>query len=134
MAYPIQFRKEIAARWLEALSTGKPLTPPDGGWNIGAKTMLAGVLHFACHSHGPTARMQNRELWERLPLEHREATEETLSEDLHDAISFNSQLAMMVKDDEYEKNFEPELVGAVFRKDGEPTFQPLRGVRPRPKE
>jgi hypothetical protein len=129
MAYPIRFRQELAERWLEAMHTGKPLTAPENRWTNIDMTMLAGVLHFACLSGGPSVWRRNPELWEALPTERKEATEETLDQDIHDAISFNSQMTWLLKDGKYEERFEPELAGAVFRDEGKPKFQVVRGKR-----
>jgi hypothetical protein len=129
MAYPIEFHKEDAEQWLQAVGFGAPLPlPTSGKWSIHTMLALAGVLHFAAMTHGPLHHALSSEQEKKLPPEHREAREETLYQDLALAIEFQSHLAMLVKDDEFDDAFEP-LVQAVVYKDarGEKGMVPVRG-------
>jgi hypothetical protein len=117
MAYPIDFDKSNAARWLEAIATGKPLTPPQGGWTAHHLMALAGALHFAAMAHGPLNYILKPDAYEKLPPEHREATEEIFSRDLDAAIRFYSQLTMLVKDGWYDDAFDPVARAVVYQDD-----------------
>jgi hypothetical protein len=129
MAYPIEFNKEDAQRWLEAIKTQTPLPMPEsGGWSINAMTALAGVLHFAAVSRGPLHHPLPREQEDRLPPEHREAREETLYQDLTAAIEFNSLLAMLLENDQFDYRFEPLVQAVVYKDaDGQRKVVPRRG-------
>ena len=126
MAYRIGFNKQDAVRWLQALSTGGSLIPSEGKWTIEKMLALAGTLHFAVQSHGPLAMP---EAWEKLRLEHREASEETFLQDLTDAIEFNSVLAMKVKDGEFDESCDHFVQAIIYREGDQKKVIPVTGFR-----
>src|SRR5262249_44464647 len=107
MAYPISFDKTTAAGFLAALQSGQPLTPRDGRWYIHNMMAAAGACYFAPMSHGPLSLKEMPGAWEKFPAEHREAREQTLFDDLSDAIAFYGHLTMLVKDGKFDDHFEP---------------------------
>ena len=128
--YPVYFSKEHAQEWLEAIRSGKPSEAPDGDWNIHNMLALAGVLHFAVSSHGPPKRWLDRSAYERLPLEYREATDETFGDELMYAVAVHSKLVMTVTDGKYDARFEPSLWGAVRHTQEGPEFLVVDGRLP----
>jgi hypothetical protein len=126
MAYPISFDKETAERYIEALRSGQPVSPPDGRWTISTMMALAGVCYFACMSHGP---LSTRSTGGNPSPEHQEARAETLFSDLSAAIQFYGQLTMMVKDGEFDDHFEPHVEAAVYEDGTGRHVQPHKGFK-----
>jgi hypothetical protein len=129
MAYPIEFHKDDAEQWLQAIRSGAPLPlPASGKWSIHAMLALAGVLHYAVMAYGPVHHALSPEQEEKLPPAHREAREETLIQDLALAIEFHARLVMRVREGEFDNAFEP-LIQAVVYTDahGEKSMIPVRG-------
>lgn len=126
--YPVMFEKARAEAILAAIENGEPIPAADHGWTIYELMQVAGACYFAAMSHGPPTA--DLERLGQLPLEHREATEETLYQDIHDAIEFNSHLTMQVQDGGYDEHFEP-LTTAIVRRDadGEQQILPITGKR-----
>jgi hypothetical protein len=120
MAYPVDFRKDVGERWLEALRNGDPIEPPDGRWTINAMMALAGLGFFGAMSHGPLQFAgENRWAWDAISEEHREAREDTLFWDLHATLEFYGRLFMNVKDGTFDEQFEPRVQAVVYQEDGE---------------
>jgi hypothetical protein len=129
MAYPIDFQKSDASRWLDALASGEPLTPPDGEWNVNPILALAGTLHFAAMSHGPLKYKLRPDAYEKLPAEHREATEDTFYRDLDSAIRFYSQLTLLVRDGRYDEACESSVRALVYQDDDGMHVVPFSGFK-----
>jgi hypothetical protein len=131
MAYPIEFHKDDAEQWLQAIRSGAPLPlPASGKWSIHAMLALAGVFHYAVKAYGPLHHALSPEQEEKLPPEHREAREETLLEDLALAIEFHARLVMWVREDKFDAAFEPFVQAVVYRDaSGEKSLVPARGFR-----
>jgi hypothetical protein len=127
--YPISFDKDTAERWLQALDAGKPIVPPDGRWSIHDMLALAGLGFFGALSHGPLRYKTDPGRLERLPAEHREATESTLFHELHMAMEFYARLTMDVKDGTFDDRYEPHVEAVVFRDQDEPVVQVVKGLR-----
>jgi hypothetical protein len=93
---------------LSAIERGAPIPAPAGGdWSRYEMLQVAGAMCFAIRSHGPINSDLAR--FDNLPTEHREATEQTLTQDVHAASAFCSQLSMLIDDGEYDANFEPRF-------------------------
>jgi hypothetical protein len=130
VAYPVSFDKETGEGFLQALMSGQPVIPPGiDAWDINSILALAGACYFAAMSHGPLSLKNLPGIWEKLPLEQREAREETLSADLHLAIEFYGQLTMFVKDEEFDESFDPHVEAIVYEHDGRKSVQPHVGFR-----
>jgi hypothetical protein len=129
MAYPINFDKATAERFLQALRSGQAIEPPGGRWTIHALLALAGACHFAASTHGPLAFTGHAGAWERLPHEYKEARMGTLFEDLRLAIEFYSHLTMLVQVGEYDDRFAPHVEATVCRSDGEDRVRVRTGFR-----
>jgi hypothetical protein len=101
----IHFDKIRAQEILDAISQGKPIAPGyPGGWKQYDMLALAGALHFACLSQGPTM-FHVRGVPEA--EENQEADWDVFQSDLLGAIYFYSQLTMAVKDEQYDAKCDP---------------------------
>jgi hypothetical protein len=104
----VDFKKERALEILSAIKRGAAIpAPPSGDWNRHEMLQVAGAMYFAAWSHGPV----NSDLARigKLPTERSEAPEDTVAQDVHDAIEFCGQLTLMIEDGEYDRQFEPRL-------------------------
>jgi hypothetical protein len=130
MAYPIEFKKAKAEQFLQALETNQPLAPPEGGWNVLNMLVLAGVLHSVVWSYGPLSYILDPDRHEKLPKEHKEASEETLTGDLEFVIEFFSGLTAMAQSGVYDRHFEP-VVRALVHADakGKRVVNPSSGYK-----
>ena len=88
---------------LTALSNG---TPIEGVRTRDEMLALAGACFYAAMSHGPDLH-QGRDR-DKAPVDYREATEPGFYRDLHGAVEFYAQVAMMIRLGEYDNRFEPE--------------------------
>ena len=130
MAYPIIFDKEKAQEWLAAVADGRDIRCNDGRWAASDLITLAGVCLMGAMSHGPMRYQVDRTLYEKLPAEHREASDETFEKDLIAAIELSSQLAFSVRDGQYDESFE-EVVKAIAYLDGDQkVVRPISGMKP----
>jgi hypothetical protein len=137
----VHFNKQFAETFLDAISTGKPIPAPADGWTGQHMLTLAGMLYAAVFSQGPHALQAtsggdrerlNKALAKLKSLhpEKLEAVEEEFNEDIHDGIEFLSHLLCAVKDGEYDKGFEPEATGIVYRREkGQRTLHTVQGFR-----
>ena len=71
---------------------------------------VAGTLLFAAMSHGPVDKSQAK----NQSGENGDTPTQSLSDDLHMAIDFYSDLTMMVCGETYDRRFEPELTAVVM--------------------
>jgi hypothetical protein len=121
--YPIAFDKARAQELLAIIGEGNDIPAPAGGWSCDQMLQVAGALLFAAMSHGPV---------EKSPLKDQPATNgststQSLSDDLHMAIDFYSDLTMMVCGETYDQRFEPELTAVVMRDGAERGFKVISG-------
>jgi hypothetical protein len=127
--YPIDFQKETAERWLEAIQSGKPIVPPDGRWSVKSLIALAGLGFFGAMSHGPLSLKGIPGAWENLPEEYQEAHEDTLFHDLHATLEFYARLMMEVKDQTFDYRFEPHVQAVTVQKEGQSQIVAVKGFR-----
>lgn len=131
--FPVNFDRSKMQRYLASLSNASPINDVRTLDDFAA---LAGACFFAMMSQGPVWKKAVAELTGKpyeLPShpEHREAQEHEIYDDLHAAIEYYGQLAMMVRDGNYDEFFEPNhkaLVG--IDDDGGKLVRPISGVRP----
>ena len=126
MPQPIYFEKAKAERYLDCLNNG---TPIEGVHSLNDYLALAGACHFAALSQGP-ARISDRD-WGKIPLEHREASDEQHMADTTAAVEFYSQLSMLVRHGEYDDQFEPTFQGIVYTGDEGRSMHPIEGMKGR---
>jgi hypothetical protein len=123
--YPILFNKSRAEQLVAQIGAGKDIAAPAGGWNCDAMLQLAGTLLFAAMSHGRPA--MDSEQFADVASANGDTTTQTLSDDLHMAIDFYSDLTMMVCGDTYDGRFQPELLAIVMRDGADRGFKIIRG-------
>ena len=122
--YPIVFNKDRAEELVARIGEGHDIPAPAGGWNSDQLLQVAGALFFAAMSHGPPEidpQLENR------PSENGNAVTRSLSDDLHMAIDFYSDLTMMVCGGTYDERFEPDLQAVVVREGVERGFKIILG-------
>jgi hypothetical protein len=129
MAYPINFSRDVAAGWLEAIRRGDPLVAPDGRWNVSSMVSLAGTMFFGALSHGPVKYMGPSSSFEALPREHQEAVEERFFAELHAAIEFCGRLASAINDGAFDEVFESRVVASVQQQDCETAIVRYSGFK-----
>jgi hypothetical protein len=128
----IHFSKRFAEQVIDALNNGKPIVPPDGKWTGNHMLALAGMLYAGVFSQGPHTHQLagiTQEMRERLPQEHREAIEETFTQDIHDGIEFVGTLFFKVKDNQYDQVCEPDVQALVYSEQGEKKVIPAKGFK-----
>jgi hypothetical protein len=126
--YPIRFDKSRAEQLISVISEGQHIPAPSGGWSCDDMLQLAGTLLFAAMSHGrPDIR---KDLSKDMAGENGDTATKTLSDDLHLAIDFYSDLTTMVCGDSYDERFETKLTAVVMRDDGERAFRVIEGAKP----
>ncbi|HJQ78740.1 MAG TPA: hypothetical protein VJ828_02235 [Lacipirellulaceae bacterium] len=122
--YPIVFDKARAEQLVAQIGGGHDIPAPADGWNSDQLLQVAGALFFAAMSHGPPAidpSIENR------PSDNGDSATRNLSDDLHMAIDFYSDLTMMVCGGTYDDRFEPEMQAVVVREGMERGFKIIRG-------
>jgi hypothetical protein len=128
MAYPVTFDKDKAGEWSDALGRKREIRCPDGGWGINDMLTLAGVCMMGVMSHGPVHYKLDKERYEQMPYEHREASEVTFEKDLFASICFCSELAFFILDEKYDDRFD-EVVKVLIYMDGdEKVIHPITGI------
>lgn len=130
MAYPIHFDKAESQRYLNSLISGKAIdAPANGQWSINDMLRLAGACFFAAQSHGPPKYWGTGLPAERHQEIH-EADDERLDSYLSAAIAMYGHLTMLVKDNEYDDHFEPEVTAIVSQTgDVHRQVKPLKGYK-----
>jgi hypothetical protein len=121
--YPIVFNKARAEELLSILGEGKAIPAPEGGWNCDQMLQVAGALLFAAMSHGPVDKGRGQDQ----STTNGDTTTQSLSDDLHMAIDFYSDLTMMVCGETYDRRFEPNLTAVVMRDGTDRGFKIIRG-------
>ena len=121
--YPIVFDKARAEQLVATIGQGKAIPAPPTGWNSDQLLQVAGTLFFAAMSHGPPTK----DRLENLPSGNGDTTTQSLSDDLHMAIDFYSDLTMMVCGGTYDERFEPELLAVVMRDGADRGFKIIKG-------
>jgi hypothetical protein len=122
--YPIVFNKARAEQLVAQIGEGRDIPAPAGGWNSDQLLQVAGALFFAAMAHGPPAI--DKDIANRASGNGDTATR-TLSDDLHTAIDFYSDLTMMFCGGTYDERFEPELQAVFVREGTERGFKIIRG-------
>lgn len=111
----VNFNKERAEYLLDCLKHGKPIRPEQNAWTGFDMLALAGACYFCAMSQGPA--MYRNAAFDKLPQERREAVEQTFLNDLFAAIAFYSELTMVVADNRYDEQFEPDVMAVVATED-----------------
>lgn len=122
--YPIVFNKTRAQDLLTILGEGKDIPAPASGWNCDQMLQVAGALLFAAMSHGPAI---DKNQPTKKSSSNGDTPTQSLSDDLHMAIDFYSDLTMMVCGETYDNRFEPELTAVVMRDGTERGFKVISG-------
>jgi len=133
--FPLNFNKKRAEYYLKCLDEGKTIEPEQANWTVNEMVGLAGACFFGLLSHGPLLRkaaadMQGKKLEPPVATEHQEADDELVFNDLHSAIEFVSYLTRLVRDREYDNNFE-EFVRCCVTQEGQVTKNvvPIEGCK-----
>src|SRR5262249_20451371 len=131
MAIAIKFSKEKAERFIDALTNGKAIEPPDPrGWTVFDMLALAGACYFGAESNWPKMyAMYTNTAWAQIPRERQEASWETAERDFHAAIRWYSRMTMLVKDEKYDSEFEPEHTAVLINDGEETTVVPQDGFK-----
>ena len=90
---------------------------------------LAGVCMMGVMTHGPVRYELDKEQYDQLPSEHREASEQTFEKDLFAAITFCAQLAFAIRDAEYDAQFEQVVKALVYLDGDEKVIRAITGVK-----
>jgi hypothetical protein len=123
--YPIVFNKQRVEQLVRAIGQGQDLPAPANGWSCDQMLQVAGALFFAAMSHGRPEL--DRERFDDFAGINGDPSTQTLSDDLHMALDFYSDLTMMVCGDTYDDRFEPELLAVVMRSGPDRGFKIIRG-------
>src|SRR5262245_28241388 len=103
--YLVDFRKERQVEIMNAIKTGGPIPAPPRGWTRYEMLQVASAMYGGLLAEGPvTSELM---LLEILPIGDR--GEETLAQDVHDAIVFCDQLTSMLSDGKYDEHYEPHI-------------------------
>jgi hypothetical protein len=122
--YPIVFHKQRAEQLLAMIGQGQDIAAPAAGWSCDEILQLAGTLLFAAMSHGPPDKDHG---FDNAASTNGDTTTQSLSDDLHMAIDFYSDLTMMVCGGTYDERFQPELLAVVMRDGADRGFKIIRG-------
>lgn len=123
----VDFEKSRCLELLECIAEGRDFPTPAEGWNQTAMMRMAGTCLFAILSHGPP-QWSNMEKFEVLPEEHKEATWETLIEDVKESLELYSMLTQKVCDGNYDDECEERVVAIVGRdEDGNTAIKTVEG-------
>lgn len=130
--HAVHFDKAYAQQVLDAIQGGRPIPVPPDNWTGNRMLTLAGILYTAVWSQGPHSQQvlgpAGAKLAQMHP-EHREASQEALTQDIKDAIEFVSVLTFKVIDGVYDKHCEPNVKAIVFRDEGKPSVLPAEGFK-----
>jgi hypothetical protein len=129
MAYPVTFDKDKAKEWLDALTSNSDMRCPDGAWGVYDMLTLAGVCMMGVMSHGPIHYQLDKAHYDQLPSEHREASEETFERDLFGAITFCAQLAIAIREKQYDGRFGQVVKALVYIDGDEKVVRPIAGIK-----
>lgn len=130
--FVVHFSQPWATKFVDAIKHGEPISPPSGAWTGNEMLTLAGMLYAAVYSQGPHSHQAagvTAAQAKKLPEERREAIEETLTQDIHDAIEFVSMLTFKVIDNEYDEACAPEIKAIVYRDGNNKTVMPIEGFK-----
>jgi hypothetical protein len=114
---PVKFNKEHAQYFIDCLANGELISPrASAGWTKFDMLNLAGALYATIFSQGPvkitkendSLGLMNIEALKNLPEEHREANEQTLTEDILGAFQWIMDRTFDVIDDDYDERFDNE--------------------------
>ena len=129
MAYPVTFDKDKAEEWSDALAHGSDMRCHDGGWGVYDMLTLAGVCMMGVMTHGPIRYQLNKEQYDQMPPEHREASEATFEKDLSAAITFCAHLAFAIRDNDYDAQFEQVVKAFVYMDGDAKAIRPITGIK-----
>jgi hypothetical protein len=125
MAIAINFDKNKAKHFIDALAAGKSIT---GVQTVDDILALAGACFFMAMSQGPA--LQQAVDWSKVGSEQQGSRDEdTFISDIHAAIEYYAQLTLLVADGEYDEDFEPRHRAIVMLDEGNKTVIPIEGMR-----
>jgi hypothetical protein len=128
MAIGVLFDKAKAKYFLECLCRGKCINRQHpSAWSHEDMLTLAGVCFCVAMSHGPAGHCDTD--WSKVPGERCEAIAETLNDDIHTAIAWQGQLAMMIMNGEYDEHYECQCMAIAMMEDGKMWVIPVKGFR-----
>lgn len=108
---PVEFRKEMAEKWLHALQNGKALTPRGTEWTAAELMMLAGVLRFAAVPLGTPIVPTSVECEEK---SFDECDRGLAMGSIESVAGFHAELVGMVVDGVFDEYFDPVVIGEVL--------------------
>ena len=123
MAIPIDFDKAKAQRFLDALERGKAI---HGVETVQDMLMLAGACFFSAMGQGP--ELQKAVDWSKVDRKPNK-DQDTFIADLHAAIEYYAQLAMLLAAGEYDESFDARHRAIVLVENGKKTVVPVSGMR-----
>ena len=113
--FVLDFRKERQQEIISAIKEGSAIPAPKGGWSRHEMLQVAGAMYAAIWDQGPVKTDLKR--FEKVPRTYRDATEETLVQEIHDAIEFFGELSFMIDFKEYDAQCEPHVQVVIDGKD-----------------
>jgi hypothetical protein len=132
----VHFSKDVAARFLHAVQTGQPISPPPEGWTPNHLLTLAGMLVATLQALGPQAyprAIAPPDQYEERTPEHRGPSEQAWRADIGLGAEFISKLGVHLLKRDYDKRFESTVEALVYAgADGDKKFQPLKGFKTLP--
>ncbi|MBY0523138.1 MAG: hypothetical protein K2R98_07050 [Gemmataceae bacterium] len=126
MAIAINFDKARMEQLLDCLNKGRPIA---GVESVDDFLALAGACFFMAMSQGP--ELQKGVDWSLLTQEPPPDEEggDTFVPEIHAAIEYYAQLALLLADGGYDQSFEPKHKAIVLIDDGDKTVIPVEGMR-----
>jgi hypothetical protein len=130
MAYPVVFDCRKVEKWLKALDEGRDMKCIGQGWSVQDMVALASVLLAGLISNGPVTYQQSRKLYDAMPAEHREASEENFEREQVTAIQFVPRVVLAVLDQKYfEQGYDSVVHAVVYRDGDEMTIRAVSGIK-----
>ncbi len=136
MPYRVVFDRDQAIRWMQALDSGAPLDPPEGGWSHGSALMLAGILHARAWTEDArtlgTIELSSARspAFSNLAPPVLGAEEEDLAGSLRKAIEVINWLVLSIADGWFDAKFEPHVEAVVFADGAGRRWYVDKGQRP----
>src|SRR5262245_59914845 len=106
---PVDLSKERADELIRCLRSGKPLTPPRGGWNGHESLAVAGMMLAAARAQGPGAWYPGKHDFAYMPGEHREHVADRFNNDLFAAVALYAELMTLAMSGAWDKHFEGRM-------------------------
>jgi len=132
--FPLNFEKARSQRYVECIAEGKPIGVVH---SVDEMVAMAGACFFGLLSHGPLLRkaageMQGVALDPPGTREHAEADDAMVYADTRAAIEFVGHLTMLIRDGEYDEDFEEQVRCLLSDADGQKQVAPVQGFKNHP--